>query len=143
MKLTTLVLSLSLISLYSSANEYETTVGLGHQYGGVLGAQFAYKTASTKYYAALGLVGVSAGFQTTFSENSHHAYGLSVGQEEIQSEDGFIFATYDYHFNGFLQDGLVIGTGIGITREDKGGFYSDSGQSETSAAVTLSIGYKF
>lgn len=85
------ILALSLVSLFSTAGEYETTVGLGHQYGGVLGAQFAYKTESTKYYAALGLVGVSEGFQTRFSENSHHAYGLSVGQEEIQSEDGFIF----------------------------------------------------
>jgi len=143
MKLTTLVLSLSLISLYSSANEYETTLGLGHQYGGVLGAKFAYKTESTKYYAALGLVGVSVGFQTTFSENSQHAFGLAIGREEIQSEDGFIFATYDFHLKGFSQDGWVIGTGIGITREDKGGLYSDSGQSETSGAVTLSVGYKF
>ena len=72
----TSIIALSLVSFFSSAIEYETTIGLGHQYGGVLGAQFAYKTESTKYYGSLGLIGFAAGFQTTFSENSKHAYGL-------------------------------------------------------------------
>ncbi|WP_085299594.1 hypothetical protein [Cognaticolwellia mytili] len=62
---------------------------------------------------------------------------------KIQSEDGFIFATYDYHFNGFSNPGLVIGTGIGITREDEGGFFSNAGKTETSTSLTLNIGYKF
>jgi hypothetical protein len=139
----TSILALSLVCLFSSAGEYEAAVGLGHQYGGVLGAQFSYKTDSSKYYGSVGLIGLSTGFQTTFSENSNHAYGLVIGREEIQSEDGFLFATYDYHFNGFTKNGLVIGTGIGVTREDAGGFYSNTGKTETSTSVTLNIGYKF
>ncbi len=139
----TSIIALSLVSLFSSAGEYEAAVGLGHQYGGILGAQFSYKTESSKYYGALGLVGVSAGFQTTFSKNSRHAYGLVFGREELQSEDGFLFATYDYHFNGFSNNGFVIGTGLGVTREDAGGFYSDTGNTETSTSLTLNIGYKF
>ncbi len=137
------VLALSFVCLFSSAGEYETSVGLGHQYGGVLGAQFSYKTDSSKYYGSVGLIGLSAGFQTTFSENSNHSYGFVLGREEVQSEDGFLFATYDYHFNGFSKKGLVIGTGLGVTREDAGGFYSDTGKTETSASITLNIGYKF
>ena len=137
------VLALSLFSLFSTAGEYEAAVGVGHQYGGVLGAQIAYKTASTKYYGSLGLIGISAGFQTTFSENSKHAYGLVIGREAFQSEDGFLFATYDYHLKGFTKNGLVIGTGLGVTREDSGSFFSHAGKTETSTSITFNIGYKF
>jgi hypothetical protein len=137
------IIALSLISYFSSAGEYETAVGLGHQYGGVLGAQFSYKTESSKYYGSVGLIGVAAGFQKTFNENSKHTYGFVIGREEIQSEDGFLFATYDYHFNGFANNGLVIGTGLGITRQDAGGLFADIGKTETSTSVTLNIGYKF
>lgn len=137
------IIALSLVSFFSSAGEYETAIGLGHQYGGILGAQFAYKTESTKYYGSLGLIGISAGFQTTFSENSKHTYGVVAGREEIQSEDGFIFITYDYHLDSFTSNGLVIGTGIGVTRQDSGDWYSDKGKTETSTSVTLNIGYKF
>jgi hypothetical protein len=133
----------SFASSLTSASEYETAFGIGHQYGGVLGAQFSYKTESTKYYASLGVIGTAAGFQTIFSDNSKHAYGFVIGREEIQSEDGFLFATYDYHFDGFANKGFVIGTGIGVTREDMGGFYADTGKTETSTSITLNIGYKF
>jgi hypothetical protein len=137
------IIALSFVSLFSAAGEYETAIGLGHQYGGVLGAQFSYKTDTSKYYGALGLVGASAGFQTIFTENSKHAYGFVIGREELQSEDGFLFATYDYHFDGFTKNGFVIGTGIGITREDTGGLFADTGKTETSTSLTLNIGYKF
>lgn len=139
----TSIIALSFISLFSSAGEYETSIGLGHEYGGVLGAQFAYKTESTKYYASLGLIGMSAGFQTTFSENSKHAYGLVAGREELKSEDGFIFITYDYHLDGFADKGWVIGTGIGVTREDEGGWWLNRGETKTSTSITLNLGYKF
>ena len=137
------VLVLSLVCFFSSAGEYETAIGIGHQYGGVLGAQFSYKTESSKYYSSLGLIGASAGFQTIFSENSNHSYGFVIGREELQSEDGFLFVTYDYHFDGFTNNGFVIGTGLGATREDTGGFFADTGKTETSTSVTLNIGYKF
>lgn len=137
------IIALSFISLFSSAGQYETSIGLGHEYGGIFGAQFAYKTEFTKYYGALGLVGMSAGFQTTFSENSKHAFGLLAGKEQFMSEDGFMFITYDYHIDGFSQNGFVIGTGIGVTREDVGGWWSEQGKTETSTSVTLNIGYKF
>lgn len=87
------IIALSLVSLCSSAGDYQPAVGLGHQYGGIIGAQFAYKTEASKYFASLGLAGFSAGFQTTFSENSKHSYGVIAGREEFQSEGGFIFGT--------------------------------------------------
>jgi hypothetical protein len=137
------VAALSLVSLFSYAGDYQTAAGLGHQFGGLLGAQFSYTTDSTKYYGAIGFIGAAVGVQTTFSEGSKHTYGVVLGREELQSEDGFVFATYDYHFNGLANDGLVIGTGFGITREDSGGLFTDTGNVESSTSLTLNIGYKF
>jgi len=146
------ICALSLVTLFSSAGEIETTVGLGHQYGSIIGAQFGYKTESTKYYASLGYVGIATGFQTTFSENLKHAYGVVTGIEAWESDHGFIFATYDYHFNGFSNAGFVIGTGFCFTRGEgfsdsfDGLFNSserDSRDEDVKAEFTLNIGYKF
>jgi len=140
-----IIIALSFIALSSAAGEYETTVGFGHQYGGVLGAQFSYKTESSEYYGSLGLVGYSAGIQTTFSQNSKHAFGLVAGRDEIQSSRGFLFVTYDYHLNGFSGNGWVVGTGLGYTLQD--GIAHIQGDSshghEIKAAITLNVGYKF
>tara|TARA_R110000737_G_scaffold15182_3_gene31664 strand:- start:3350 stop:3799 length:450 start_codon:yes stop_codon:yes gene_type:complete len=146
-----IILALSLVSLFSSAGEFETSVGLGHEYGSILGAQLGYKTEFTKYYAALGYIGYAAGFQTTFSENSKHAYGVVAGMEAWESENGFVFATYDYHFNGFSNPGFVIGTGFGFTRgeglsdtfDDIGKRDSKRTKEDVKAEFTLNIGYKF
>jgi hypothetical protein len=135
------------MSFSSFSGEYEGSLGAGHEYGGVLGWQSAYKTEHSKFYGSVGLVGFAVGFQTTFSENSKHAYGVSVGAEAINSDEGFLFATYNYHFNGFSNDGLVIGTGFGYTKGDgvNINWYgcADCKKEEKEANFTLSIGYKF
>ena len=51
-----------------------------------------------------------------------------------------LLSTYNYHFNGFANNGLVLGTGIGIRRsEDTLG----ADDLETSYSLTLNIAYKF
>jgi|TARA_B110000438_G_scaffold303545_1_gene365540 hypothetical protein len=147
------IIALSFVSLVSSSGEFETAVGLGHQYGSILGAQFGYKTELTKYYASLGYVGFAVGFQTTLSENSNHAYGVVAGIEAWESDHGFVFATYDYHFSGFSNPGFVVGTGFGFTRGEGAFDIFDDGliqntrnerrKEDIKASFTLSIGYKF
>ena len=63
------IFALSLLSLLSSAAEYEGVISFGQQFGDVLGGQFFYNTESSKYYVFLGYVGAYKGFQTRFSEN--------------------------------------------------------------------------
>ncbi|MDO6447037.1 hypothetical protein Q4493_14800 [Colwellia sp. 1_MG-2023] len=134
---------LALIPFISTAGEYETTIGIGHQYGGIIGAQLGYKTTSTKYYAAIGAVGFALGAQTTFSDEKKHTYGFVVGKESIQAEDGFMFLTYDYHHNGFENNGFVMGAGFGFTRADEYHWFADRGEIETTPFITLNFGYKF
>ena len=85
-------------------------------------------------------IGVSAGFETTFEKNSKHAYGFAVGAEVITSEDGFALATYNYHFNGFSNPGLVIGTAVGL-RTNITPLGKD--EKEPSFILTFNVGYKF
>ncbi|WP_286270190.1 hypothetical protein [Thalassotalea hakodatensis] len=139
-----ILITLALLPSLSFAGEYETTIGLGHQYGGIIGAQLGYKTTSTKYYAAIGVAGFALGTQTTFGdEKNKHAYGFVVGKESIQAEYGFLFVTYDYHVNGLENNGFVMGTGVGFTRSDEYHWFADRGEIETTPFITLNIGYKF
>lgn len=136
-------LALALFSGFSAAQEYETSVGFGHQYGGALGAKLAYTTDSTKVFGSIGLIGAAAGFQSVLGEDTRHAFGMVVGSEVSHSEDGFFFVTYDYHFDGFMQKGWLLGTGVGVTRQDESGSFGDTGDVETSMAMTLTLAYKF
>jgi len=140
------IILLPFFSFVSSTGEFEAAIGAGHEYGGVLGGQFAYKTEYSKYYASVGIVGFSTGFQTTFSKNSKHAYGVTLGAEAMESSEGFLFATYNYHFKGFSNNGFVVGTGVGFTKGDSawpGNCFIDCPSAEKKAMVTLNIGYKF
>jgi len=139
-----LIVLLSLVCTSASADEFQTAVGMGHQYGGLIGAQVSYKSDESKYFASLGLVGAAVGFQHSIEPDSHYSYGMVLGSEALRSEDGFIFVNGNYHFNGFNQPGWVFGFGVGATREDSGGFFSNTqGSTETKTAVSLNIGYEF
>jgi hypothetical protein len=139
MKKTTLILLL--LSFSSFSNEFEVSTGLGHQHGGVIGVQLANKTDFSKYYLSLGYLGAAIGFDTTLEKNSKHSYGMVAGIEAITSaEEGFGFITYNYHLNGFSNDGLVLGVGVGIK---KGEGIMGEPDSDASAAMTVNLGYKF
>jgi hypothetical protein len=139
-----LVVILTLVCSSVSASEFQTSVGIGHQYGGLIGAQFGYKTDDTKLFGSVGFFGAALGYQTLFQDSNNLSYGLVLGAEALKSEDGFLFMTSNYHFNGFDQSGWVIGAGVGVSRQDQGGFYSDTPNTvESDATLTLSIGYDF
>ena len=128
-KVIILLLALSLPSFASDLDDnFEFSAGIGEQYGGVLGGKFSYKTEYAKYFGSLGLIGFGAGFETIFNQDSKHSFGLVAGQEVLRSEDGFVFATYSYHVNGFHQQGMVFSFGVGITRQDEIGLLGDYGR---------------
>lgn len=131
---------IGLLSVSSAASELEISTGIAYQYGGYFGVQIANKAEFTKYYFSAGWIGVSTGFETTFEKNSKHSYGLVVGAEFATSGDGFAFATYNYHVNGFSNNGFVLGTGIGARRSEATLGRNDN---STTFAWTLNLGYKF
>lgn len=141
-----ILFSVCLLSCTAAGSEYEFATGVGHQYGGFLGAQFSSKSETSKYYASIGLAGVAFGFQKQFEEQQHHSYGVSIGSMGANADHGFIFINYNYHYQGFSNKGWVIGAGIGAIRhEDSDIFFIPSSNQniDTEASITLDLGYKF
>ena len=91
----------------------------------------------------MGLYGAAVGFETTFAANPKHTWGIVIGVEPFMSEDGYLFGVYNYHFEGFANDGFVIGAGIGVSRQDEYGFFGDNKNIESKTVMTLNLGYKF
>ena len=136
------LIALTLMFSVSTHAETQYTVGLGYQYGGVLGAQVAYIDGNNKYFASLGLIGAALGAQRVFGSERKHSFGVVIGKEELTSEDGFTLVTYNYHASGFNNTGLVFGLSAGVKSEDAG-FYVDYNGTKTDGVVMINIGYKF
>lgn len=131
----------------SHAGEFEFSLGIGAQYSGI-GTQFAYKNLKTKYFVSAGIPAYSLGMQRVISDNNKHSAGFSLGQYKglfTDKDSKYGLITYNYHFTNFQESGWVLGTGIGYVKENsfKALFSDVEKQSESSAFITLDIGYKF
>ena len=132
----------------SNSNSIETTadtsfsLGVGQQYGGVLGVRYNYQNQNHVFSASLGLVGGALGYQYAFSEQKH-LVGFSVGSEVLTSEDGFAVLTYEYYPKGFTDGGWQFGVSGGVRREDEGGSFGNVGKTVTEPTGMISLGYKF
>lgn len=126
-----------------TAGEFNGAVGIGPHYGGVLGGQLSFVEEDVKYYFALGLVGFSSGFQVLLDGSANHSLGLNLGADFIWGDEGYLYATYDYHLNGFYKDGLVLGLGVGNAFGSKGEDEFSSDLKNQNIVVSFNIGYKF
>ncbi|GIU50343.1 hypothetical protein TUM4438_35960 [Shewanella sairae] len=132
----------------SHSNSIETTadtsfsLGIGYQYGGVLGVRYNYQKLNHVFFGSLGLVGGALGYQYAFSEQKH-LFGFSVGSEVLTSEDGFAVLTYEYYPKGFTDGGWQFGVSGGVRREDDGGSFGNVGKTATEPTGMISLGYKF
>lgn len=126
-------------------SEFEFSLGTGFQYSGVLGTQFAVKHEESKYFLSVGLPGYSLGMQTIVSDNEYHFVGFSLGEIRWWTDSQYGFATYNYHMDGFKNNGWVFGVGIGMydEKEHTPLFGNESVDPSSKAMFTLDIGYKF
>jgi len=95
----------------------------------------------------VGLPGYSLGMQTIISDNESHSAGFSLG--EIQGiwygDSQYGFLTYNYHMDGFRNNGWVFGAGVGFYEEESYTpmFGNERINSSKKTMFTLDIGYKF
>ncbi|KZN28530.1 hypothetical protein [Pseudoalteromonas luteoviolacea] len=140
-------LTVALASFSSHATNFEFSSGIGTQYGGLIGVQAAIKQEKSKYFAGLGLFGVSAGMQYVLSEDMHHALGFNTGRmfQVLGEHTDYVALNYNYHVNGFHNSGWELGTGIGYFETDESSilFSSEVVEEEKEAKLILNIGYKF
>lgn len=139
---------LSYFPISTFATEFEFSVGAGFQYSGVIGTQLAIKHQESKYFVTVGLPGYSVGMQTMISADEHHSAGLSVGklQRILGGKANYGFITYNYHVNGFNNDGWLFGAGVGMYDEKAYKEFFSHGDiinPSKKAMITLDVGYKF
>ncbi|KZN43637.1 hypothetical protein N474_20460 [Pseudoalteromonas luteoviolacea CPMOR-2] len=142
-----LPLIIAFASFSSQSADFEFSTGGGTQYGGFIGIQGGLKFEKSRYFAALGLFGVSAGAQFQMSNDGHHSLGVNGGTMYgiFGGDKDYIAMTYNYHFKGFHNSGWEIGTGVGYfkTEEHSIWFSSDVAEEEEKAHIIFNIGYKF
>ncbi|OCQ22597.1 hypothetical protein A7985_01120 [Pseudoalteromonas luteoviolacea] len=140
-------LTIALASYSSHADDFEFSSGIGLQYGGIVGVQAALKQENSKYFASLGLYGVSVGGQYVVSENTKHALGFNAGRMLLIFGDytDYVALTYNYHVSGFHNSGWELGTGVGyfVNEESSTIFSSKVIEEEKEANLFINIGYKF
>ena len=128
------------------AIDYNFTVGLGTQYGG-LGSQYVINHEDSKYYVALGLPGASVGMKTLISENQYHSMGTNYGKifGLYNYDTEFVAMTYNYHFNGFKRRGWELGAGLGYMKETryKYLFSNKKREEKTGSRIVFNLGYSF
>jgi hypothetical protein len=137
------MLCVMLLSTFAANAESHWSIGHGYSSGGVIGAQYQWLQDDIKWTAALGVVGVAIGVQHSLDDGRKHSVGLATGIEELTAEDGFLVATYQYYPSGFANSGVRLGFSIGALREDKGGFFSSSGKTQTKGIIAFELGYQF
>jgi len=142
-----IIVLFGLISTVTNANEYERSgqfsVGLGVQYGPIFGVQYARVSQSDKFFVSYGLFGLGAGYQHVVGSGNSHTLGVNYGVAGtiIGTAHTFKLLTYNYHFNGLANSGLVIGLNIGQldNHSDIKGVKTHS----SDGIVSFDIGYKF
>ena len=139
-------ISLSYLPLSAFGAEFEFSLGVGFQYS-VVGTQFAIKHQDSKYFVSLGVPGYSLGMQTIVSDNEYHSVGFSLGEIRGIFDNGSRYGhiNYNYHMNGFKNDGWVFGTGVGFYQQNSYTplFGNERLSPSRKAMFIVDIGYKF
>ncbi|MDP2560809.1 hypothetical protein [Psychrobium sp. 1_MG-2023] len=133
-------------SLSCWSTEVDFGLGLGTQYGGV-GGQLIIDQQQTKYFIALGIPGYSIGMKSVISDHQHHSWGLNAGVIDgiFSSDTQFAGVTYNYHFDGFENDGWELGLVAFYYREKehKRLFSHIVDEEETGVGISFNLGYSF
>jgi len=136
-----------LASFSSQSADFEFSTGGGTQYGGFIGIQGGLKFEKSRYFAALGLYGLSLGAQYPVSSDGHVSIGLNGGRMFgiFGGDRDYVAMTYNYHFNGFHHSGWEIGTGIGYFKTEEHAilFSREVHEEEKEARLIFNLGYKF
>lgn len=128
-----LCLLLLTVSATSTA-QTRWAAGSGYPFGGVAGVQYQWEyqwvssqppavqpqASRQKLLVSAALVGVSVSWQLSVDDQRRHAVGLTVGQEAISADEGFLTLDYLYYPAGFSQPGWFYGASAGSGRYRKG-----------------------
>ena len=126
-----------LVSNSLRANEFNQAIGFGLQYSGLVGYQISTKNDAHRFRAAVGLIGVGAGYDyflspkwslgVTYTETIRTIYSVNINYYANTPSKGFNF-------------GLDIGQ---MLREEPSAFGFTYNDGTSKNIVLLSVGYVF
>lgn len=124
-----------LVASQTQAAEIDHAVGIGFQYAGVIGYQISTQQDQHRFRGAIGLVGVSAGYDYFIAEK----WSLGVTYTET------IRTVYSLNINYYLDtptQGITFGVDLGHMPDDDNGdgFFKSDGSKNV---LFLSLGYSF
>jgi hypothetical protein len=139
---------LFVICIAGAPAQENITVGIGYQYGGIVGVKYNFKGEQDNFYASVGLLGGALGYQRFTDMSQQHAFGAMVGAEVLASESGFLALTYNYYPNGFSKSGWAFGASLGVRRTDEdvlnvGEIFGLDVEVKTTTLIGLNVGYTF
>lgn len=132
------IIALPLLLIACSVNATEKThaLGIGLQYAGIVGYQLSFTNETHRFRGALGLIGVSVGYDYLLTNN------WSLGATYTQT----IRSVYSINFNYYLNnpnEGMRFSLDLAHMPDENSnssGFLATNG---SKSAVFLSAGYAF
>ncbi|MBY6187283.1 hypothetical protein KUV89_11695 [Marinobacter hydrocarbonoclasticus] len=134
------------VLLWPSVASAQWAVGMGYQYGGLLGGKYIYDLdEANKLNVALSPVGGAFGYQRNMDgDKGQHALGVSIGMETMfQSDHGFAVATYNYYPAGFQKSSWTMGVDAGIYNAGPRCELYYCPDNKVGPALFFNLGYQF
>ena len=117
-KLAGIVILLSFSASADSGSDW--AAGSGYPFGGLIGVQYQFTSQQQQWSLAAGLVGIAASWQLTLDSAHQHAVGLTLGQENLTADQGFLTIDYLYYPGGLQSTGWFYGVSAGVGQRRKG-----------------------
>lgn len=122
----------------SDSHEYQFTssFGLGSQYAGIIGAQFGVDNNKHKFYGAVGLLGLGAGYNYAVGENT----AVGINAFFLSAIAGYGVSA-NYYFGSTFSTGWMIGVDVFSISATLVGDGGEGANGEIAAFISL--GYVF
>ena len=135
MKSALFILSLFLITPHSHSAGFEHAVGIGLQYGGIVGYQLSTTVDQGRFRGAVGVIGASVGYDHKVSDT------FAIGATITATIRTVYSLNLNYMPNGQQNSGWMFALDLGYMPDTDGeGFFNTDGSKNV---IWFSSGYRF
>lgn len=135
------IISLTPLIFIPQANcgQFDHAVGVGLQYGGIIGYQFSYKEAQSNFRISAGLIGASLGYDYYLTDTFSFGATYTASTRDVTS------LNFNYTPSGYANSGWVIGVDFAYIegQRESGSNIFYQREEESKKVMWLSAGYKF
>ena len=128
-----------LIIPQTNGGQFDHAVGVGLQYGGIIGYQFSYKEAQSNFRISAGLIGASLGYDYYLTDTFSFGATYTASIRDVTS------LNFNYTPSGYANRGWVIGLDFALIegQRESGSSFFYQREKDSKKVMWLSAGYKF